>query len=197
MSGLPVSKHRQDIERWQTACHEAAHAVARYLIRPHADGDEVTIIPTENTLGHHRAEPWFDSALRVDSSSGKVSYDREEIDRCIVQSLVGRYADRRAGCSIRLSRIGAMGDDERITECMTFAGSALANLRRRSARFVRRHWKAISAVARELLDRETLQADEVEGIVDLLGRPAETRRHLEILRSQYTQQSVAPVKALK
>jgi hypothetical protein len=67
---------------------------------------------------------------------------------------------------------------------MSFTDSTLANLRRRAARFVQRHWKAISAVARELLERETLQVEEVEAIVDSLGRPAETKRQLGILRAQ-------------
>lgn len=178
-----MRKPKQTRERSWTAHHEAAHAVASYRLRPNAERPSTSIIPNEDTLGRHVSENEFDSGLRRDAQTGELYVDHREIEGVIIELLAGYFGGVRAGCPIPREKLGARSDDERAADLLKRVGGKRATFRKRAARFVQHEWKAISAVARELLKRETLDDMELELIVDLLGRPAETRAALERYRA--------------
>lgn len=184
-SGRPGSAGALSNSEWErawTAHHEAGHAVAAYRLRPGAPAEGASIVPSGNVLGKFVAESGFDSALRRDVGTGQLRYEAEVIDAYIIELLAGRYAEMRAGCPVRLSKLGASGDDEQVAEYFRHSKTSLAELRKRAARFVAREWKAISAVARELLDRDRLVAEEIEAIIDWHQSPGDMQKALALVR---------------
>jgi hypothetical protein len=139
-----------------TAIHEAAHAVVLYRTAGFADC--LKLAPSDDNLG---------AAIDTGLINSACAEDREAR---IVSCYAGGHAQRRAdpasgtdGCDV---------DEEIAADLLRQWGwhwgwsEREQELRQRSADLVEERWVEIQAVAVELLQRQTLDATEVELIAD-------------------------------
>ena len=77
--------------------------------------------------------------------------DARAVEAVIVELLAGRLGAARAGCPAALAESMACGDEEKVADLLQFTPRTRTALRRKALRFVEREWKAIAAVAQELL----------------------------------------------
>lgn len=152
-----------------TAIHEAGHAVVAFFLRVRIK--YVTIMPDKKrgTLGHVRQHPVrfarqgvFDDSLR--------GVDRAE--RYILVLFAGQIAQRKHAPRSRW-RDGGSTDREKAMElfwriCSNDERARKLYLRllwRKAECYVDAHWSAIQAVARELIARTTLTAEQSADVI--------------------------------
>jgi ATP-dependent Zn protease len=161
-----MKRSREQLKR--TAIHEAGHAVIGRVLKQVCG--EATIVPNpeENEAGYAiTAEPY-----------DTLSYWQDDLDRCRGNALVSIYrgrimtymAGRAAEEEFLGSCTGMDEDDRRQIDLMLddFLPSDAdvpryaQRLRRHTRTLVRRHRAAIARIAALLLERETLQPEEIE-----------------------------------
>jgi len=171
-----------------TAHHEAAHAVAALRLRPNSRGN-VTIVPDARaeTLGTNQTEE-----SHIIWGEPEATIDPGETEATIIETLAGYFGSVRAGCPTDRAKLGAGCDDEQAAALLKMIGGKRAAFRKKTEQFVVREWKAIVAVARELLLYKTLDEYEVELIADV-GRP-EARSELAAYRASIGGQGTAYAK---
>jgi len=157
------------------AHHEAAHAVVGLRLRP-GSGSGATIVPSGDTLGRASTEDVLFSGRR-DQRTGMLVPDARAVEAVIVELLAGRLGAARAGCPAALAESMACGDEEKVADLLQFTPRTRTALRRKALRFVEREWKAIAAVAQELLEHGILDDVEIELLADLT-RPQKARAEL-------------------
>ncbi len=177
-----------------TAHHEAAHAVAALRLRPLVDRGNVTIVPDTNagTLGHADAEEEMGTFTQLPDGKVEATLDPRDVEAEIVELLAGYFGSVRAGCPAGWAKIGASSDSEKAARMLKQIGGKRPTFKKRAEQFVDREWKAIEAVARELLLYKTLDDYEVELIADV-GRP-EARTELAEYRASVGGQGTAYAK---
>ena len=155
--------------------HEAAHAVACLRLRP-GSGSGVTIVPSGSTLGVASCEDAF-STGQIDQRTSEFIPDVRVVEAVIVELLAGRLGAISAGCPTSAAKVAARSDDDKVADLLQFTPRTRSSLRKKAMRFVEREWKAISAVAQELLQHGTLDDVEIELVADLT-RPQEAQAEL-------------------
>jgi hypothetical protein len=150
------------------AFHESAHAVVCYRLRPETPSNGISIIPRGSTLGHAGSEGFASifQGKRADGQNVEMPI-LSDVDAEIQESFAGYYASLLAGEPRNAARIGASGDLDMVDTLLRYTNTARAVLRKRAERIVQREWKAISAVALEVLKHRSLDQTEVELIVDM------------------------------
>jgi len=141
-------------DRSHTAHHEAAHAVIHYRVGGYCGGP-ITIAPNaeENYAGRY-LDQLSDDHCEKDAYAS------------ILSCYAGGFADRKTG-SYEEWRL--LGDEDGASEIIQQWEweSREAEFRDEARRLVDLHWPEIQAVAAELLERETLDNDEVMIIADV------------------------------
>ncbi len=172
-----------------TAHHEAGHAIASYMLRPHVKIEQITVAPRNNTLG-------FVSYNTEDESK---ALSLEDIKNQICVCFAGRIAEIKyakengleAGASsdlqkatnlayIAISELG-MGEElgyinvsslknlnggyisQKIEEEMV---NLLKEQKSRCEELVQKQWQTIQKVANELLDKESISENEFLSLVN-------------------------------
>ena len=92
-------------EKYQTALHEAAHAVVQFRVTGDFCG-EVSIVPGNGNLG-------FVTDYSTDSSSP------EDLQARVLSCFAGGEADRLIGC---FNEQAVAGDEEAASECLALLG---------------------------------------------------------------------------
>lgn len=146
------------------AHHEAAHKVASIRFGYDTYG-VVTIKPSGETLGRADGEDPLDHAGRLEG--GVWVPDPAGVEKGIIGLYAGAFAAIKAGQERRAAWRLACDDLDKIADRVGCATASRAALRQRAFRFVERNWKAIRALAAELLRFETLDDCEPELIVEL------------------------------
>lgn len=156
----PKNKHK-NTKLYQIACHEAAHAITA-----HHFGDtprSVTIIPHGETAGSSNdSYPLHRNLVLV---NGVITFNSNDADGGIIELFAGHYAAVQAGMSFIESRKTCSADLDEIANFLRETKTSHATLRNRARRMVKQNWRAIEAVAKELLKYKCLDGDELEYII--------------------------------
>lgn len=133
--------------RWQTAMHEAGHAVISYRLGFYLGS--VSLNSDNHRLGVSRGEgPWCTGAR----------------DEDYIRAL---YAGRAAECLVApdLHPEGCLGDYEEADALLPFVSTDKATLEADAANLVAKHRAEIEAVADALFEEDTLDDDDQETII--------------------------------
>jgi ATP-dependent Zn protease len=153
-----------DIQRRATAHHEAGHAVVGGILGLPCGA--VTIEPDQDSVGHAFVpSPWL--TLSVWEGRGKF----RDVSSAFLASIIARLAGAEAE-RVLLGTDGVGDDDDRDQILLLVEAGYIeiplndwpkfeARLRAQTRRLVRRHQRSIACVAEALMERGTLQADEV------------------------------------
>jgi hypothetical protein len=163
--GEALEENKESLKH--TAFHEAGHAVIGY--RFNILGDELSIMPDydKGTDGHHTQEPW-------DGTEGNA------IEQIIVL-YAGAEADRQAFPNMKPK--GVDDDDEKASNLLSYVpNEAKENLRGKASSLVKENWKAISAIAEELLQSKKLSWEEWSIIIDAIDEGEDWRKVLSQVR---------------
>ena len=157
------------------AHHEAGHFVADYFHATYERIDAVTIVPSGDAAGQNTGRHPLDEGC-----------SNSEIAKAIIGLFAGRAAEVRYDASREIEARSSAGDDEE--KAATFLrwlchgkgkrkrDDLEMRLRARAASLVEEHWAAVSALARELLERKKLDVYEAAWIVAIAeGEDAKTR----------------------
>ncbi|MCK6501444.1 MAG: hypothetical protein L6Q38_18355, partial [Nitrospira sp.] len=156
--GVPVAQSDQF-----TAYHEAGHVVA--CIRFGLMHNGATIKPGTNREGaylgvvSHEVNHEFPADFDDDREIGR------QTRRALIIALAGYAAELTAGQDKQTARGGASSDFEQAE--VILGGPVTLDWIEKARAFVRRprNWKAIEMMAAELLDRESLDAEEACAVV--------------------------------
>lgn len=157
--------------RRSTAYHEAGHGVA-CIVQGHSVAT-LTIIPGKRSLGHYVRPSVFGYVCDTRRERRKIA--RELIIVCYAGWAAQKRFDPNANeggsqldydqafnlsteFSVFPRGISSIGDDAHDV--------FLKKLRNESSRLVRKHWRAVEALAEELFERRTLNGDAIETIVE-------------------------------
>lgn len=160
--------NQADLQRRGTACHEAGHAVVGLVVGiPFA---RVTIEPDHDSIGHVIAvDPW--AVAKQWEQRGKLRDISSAFRAKIIALMAGAEAERV------LLGTEAAGDDDDRNQILLLIESGYvdidgkdwptyeARLRAQTHRLIRRYQPKIERVAKVLLERGTLQADEIMALV--------------------------------
>jgi ATP-dependent Zn protease len=145
------------------AYHEAGHAVAN--VRFQFQCDEASITPGKHWLGYARS---VEGGEEYDPNTKM--FDKARAKNSVVSFLAGYAAEiEYKPASKSHAKIGAATDFARAADILGKLGpgpvfnSCLAKARE----FVKKNWKAIEIVARELLEVKTLDGESIERIVEI------------------------------
>jgi ATP-dependent Zn protease len=153
---------KADKTRQATAYHEAGHVVAAW--RSGAKGIVATIVADGETYGRvkHR------QTLRRDWQWTSSARNSRQIDGRIITLLAGAAAERRfRGRATGTSRdyrlavdiaMSACGSDDQVNAYLRYLSICARDL-------VDAFWPAVEAIALALLERETLNHDEICGAI--------------------------------
>jgi ATP-dependent Zn protease len=155
-------------KKWSVPFHEAAHFVVSYSLSPGTYRGQVTIEPGEGYLGRaHVEESWNEEMARNE----------------ILVCLAGPAADDLMFDNPH-PRASA-GDTARARELLTQLGETEEEWRAKARELVVDFRGIIQALADELMERKTLDADEAEIIVDIArGAEGTTPETLEDFRAR-------------
>lgn len=150
-------------DRRSVAMHEAAHAVADFRAGFNLGPATIARDPERRTLGTAGGG----GPTSYTNAAGEEVYHLEDWRAHVVSLLAGLAAETADGADTEPAERGAASDSERAREAIERWGLewTFADARRAAGEFVRREWSAIEAVAAELLEHETLDAEEVELVI--------------------------------
>jgi len=159
-------KSKRITKRERTAYHEAAHAVVAFYCNLVPKTRHVTIVPDEDTAGHHKSykTPSFHPGIDV-SPRAQVRV-QEEIQVCLagniaVKKLTGRYEhklssnDMKRAVDYALSLAGSSESAGKLVEWLWVCTEDGVN----------RWWPIIQKVAQCLLEHETLVGEELRQVI--------------------------------
>jgi hypothetical protein len=89
----------------------------------------------------------------------------DDVERFVISILAGYAADIRFGTDEAAARAGASNDFERAEVYLPDCGQTMETLIAKAHRFVEQNWKAIQAVAAQLMEYRTLDDTELEFII--------------------------------
>lgn len=152
-----------DQARERTAVHEAGHAVLCCVLR--VPFRRVTIKPRGDSAGRVVGRAW-PASFRPDVSFGPHVARRLEAE---IMVLFGGYVAEREHFGDEPGEDGWSADREKIADLILYLAGPEAQrrvdeLRARSLEHLRDTWPAVEAVARRLLEAETLKAPEVRRV---------------------------------
>ena len=163
-----------DLQRRGTAHHEAGHAVVAAVLG--LAGGSVTIEPDHDSAGHtYVPDPW--ATLWHWEQRGKF----RDASSAFLATVIARMAGAEAE-SVLLGQV-ALGDGDDRDQINLLAESEIeiplddwpkfeARLRAQTRRLIRRHRQSILRVAEALIERGTLQANEVESLIRITATRA-------------------------
>lgn len=180
----PLRSMSQDESR-NVAYHEAGHAVAQYLLKPHERVWKVTIIRRGGALGLAATKPTQERYNRSDSEI------LAEIQVCLAaraaeeeflgKKLNGVTSDLQQATELAGSYLGMVGMGDELFSWLALGsqGDVLKALRpkinellkdqmEQVKKLVREHTNFIHAIAEELLKRGDLTGEEIERIYERL-----------------------------
>jgi ATP-dependent Zn protease len=153
------------------AHHEAGHAVAAAVLGVPFDYATIQGNREKNTLGHTMFAPPPITMRGGDQWSeilDELTEDRDSRSR-IICALVGRRAEEKfLGAKVESGFAGDYRIVLRLFRCMGVRnqdGRLYRELDGEATRLVATHWPEVTAVAKGLMDKERLSANEVKGIV--------------------------------
>ncbi len=161
-------------DRETIAHHEAGHFVAAYVLGNHERIVAVDVRPSGDAGGQNHGDGSF--PLEEDSS-------RREVESVLIELFAGCAAHLQLRPrETRIARAFAADDDAKAADIiggLGLSGERLTKrekwLRAKAASLVDEHWLAVSALARELLERETLEGFEAAWVVAVaIGEAAQT-----------------------
>jgi len=178
---LRMPKRRTAKQRWSTAIHEAGHAVIGRVLSLRCGGASIVPDFDAGEAGHSILDdPW--ATVQDWEYQGK-RHDR--IDKALRARIIVLMAGAEAEELIIGKFTGGDGDDRyEITSLATSSDSGLTadkwtrfepRMRRQCRRLVRRYAEPIKLVAKALIERDTLQAEEIDDLAfqvadDVRGR---------------------------
>lgn len=183
----PLRSMSQDESR-NVAYHEAGHAVAQYLLKPHERVWKVTIIRRGGALGLAATKPTQERYNRSDSEIlGEIQVclaARAAEEEFLGQKLNGVTSDLQQATELAGSYLGMVGMGDELFSWLAFGSrsEALRALRpkinellkeqmQQVKKLVREHTGFVHAIAEELLKRGDLTGEEIEQIyVRLYGQ---------------------------
>lgn len=158
-------------DQWETAHHEAGHAVAAWLLGQLKKGDYVTIIPDPKigSLGLFRNPARFISEL--ENSGGYSGRATLQAEKFVVGCLAGNAASCRHRKTKRRYLKGGEQDREQAIEVLSHLVGSNEELKPyfqllqlRAENLVARFWPEVEAVAKQLLSRKTLTSEQIREI---------------------------------
>lgn len=151
-----------------TAYHEAGHAVAAYF--ENIKVKQATIVPDDDFFGmvtHQQIQKHIRDALEFGSITPT---KRARTESFIIVSLAGSIAEQKHRG--RSNYVGSAQDRHDAVELVSRlsgseeeANAYLKWLHVRAANLIKIHWWAVDAVAKALLDSETLTGDELQQVI--------------------------------
>ncbi|KRE47376.1 AAA family ATPase [Paenibacillus sp. Soil522] len=183
----PLRSMRDD-EKRNIAYHEAGHAVAQYLLKPHERVWKVTIIRRGNALGLAATKPTHERYNRSDSeilAAIQVSLAARAVEEEFLgKKLNGVTSDLQRATEMAGVYLGMVGMGDELFSWLATGNraEALKALRPKInellidqmlqvKKLVRDHADLVHAIAEELLKREDLTGEEIEQIyVRLYGQ---------------------------
>ena len=143
--------------RTLTAYHEAGHYVAAYVSGRHIHTYGLTITPLGRSLGSVSGEcPDLSDARAIEDEVVQLYAGHA----AVVYGFPGHHD---------WSRAGSGGDDEQADALLCHLDQpeeeAEARLRARAADLIAEHWHLVEALAADLLENETVDADEAEYVL--------------------------------
>ena len=150
--------------RSSVAIHEAAHAIASH--RAGLVPWMVTIIPDEEA-GTAGVSHDLDGPVTYLNEAREECQTEENSRSYLVSLLAGLAANLENGDDPEEAALGAASDTEKAHDFIQVWGPAWTydDAMGAAREFVRREWRAIQAVADELLEHETLDDEEVELVI--------------------------------
>ena len=168
--------------RWNTAVHEAGHAVVSRAVGRALD--KVTIEPDDEAFGRCTGVP-FPSDFHPDLAG----YDdeiRQRVEAVIIASCAGGIAQSRVDADADRVLRGAEYDENNAQTMAQYASGGnddeasvyVTRLRERARSLVfdPEWWSAIEALATELLSHPTLTGDQVEAVIQSIVEGQDTPR---------------------
>ena len=166
-------------EKEWIAYHEAGHFVLAYVLEQRIPS-VVTVKPNEKQLGHVTGE-------RNDFDPNSNDAGIESTRAYAIECYAGYAAEVRLDptCSDQ-ALFAASSDYEKAADAIRAARAAgrketEETLRAEAARLVEEHWTEIDALAKQLLEHETIDGDAAARIVDM-ARSALSTEGLEFVR---------------
>jgi cell division protease FtsH len=178
----------KDDEKRNIAYHEAGHAVAQYLLKPHERVWKVTIIRRGNALGLAATKPTHERYNRSDSeilAAIQVSLAARAVEEEFLgKKLNGVTSDLQRATEMAGAYLGMVGMGDELFSWLATGNraEALKALRPKInellidqmlqvKKLVRDHAEFVHSIAEELLMREDLTGEEIEQIyVRLYGQ---------------------------
>jgi hypothetical protein len=136
------------------AYHEAGHAVVGYVLG--LEIEQVTINPSESSLGQCRYRGWDDDDAGADLDTQLLFILAGAVAEEIAMGAMSRSADERRALGLALMREGS--EDE--------AARRAANVRWLTTRFLARHWPVVKALAIALRKHRDLDGPQATGIIN-------------------------------
>lgn len=177
----------QDDEKRSIAYHEAGHAVAQFLLKPHSRVWKVTIVRRGGALGLSATKENHERHLQTDAEmlvSIQVSLAARAVeDEFLHKKLNGVTSDLQRATEVAGAYLGMMGMGDELFSFLAVGSrvDGLKTLRPKINELLNEQMKQVKAlvleysefvhkIAEELLKREDLTGDEVEEIfVQLYG----------------------------
>ncbi|AZN41019.1 AAA family ATPase [Paenibacillus albus] len=176
----PLRSMRDD-EKRNVAYHEAGHAVAQYLLKPHDRVWKVTIIRRGNALGLAATKPTHERYNRSDSeilASIQVCLAARAVEEEFLgKKLNGVTSDLQQATNMAGAFLGAVGMGDELFSWLTLGsmGEALRSLRPKInallkeqmemvKKLILAHSEFVHAIAEELLEKGDLTGEEIEQI---------------------------------
>jgi cell division protease FtsH len=175
-------------EKWNVAYHEAGHAVAQFLLKPHERVWKVTIIRRGDALGLAATKPTHERYNRSDSeilAGIQVCLAaRAAEEEFLGKKLNGVTSDLQRATEMAGTYLGIVGMGDELFSWLA-SGSRTEGLRalrpkinellkdqmQQVKRLVKEHADFVHTIAEELLKRGDLTGEEIEQIyVQLYGR---------------------------
>jgi Peptidase family M41 len=136
------------------AYHEAGHAVVGYVLG--LEIEQVTINPSETSLGQCRYRGWDDEEAGADLDTQLLFILAGAVAEEIAMGAASRSADERK--ALGLARLRDDSEEE--------AARRAAGVRWLTARFLERHWPVVKALAMALRKHRDLDGPQATGIID-------------------------------
>lgn len=183
----PLRSMSED-EKRNVAYHEAGHAVAQYLLKPHERVWKVTIIRRGGALGLAATKPTHERYNRSDSeilASIQVCLASRAVEEEFLgKKLNGVTSDLRQATEMAGAYLGIVGMGDELFSWLALGSRAdglralrpkinelLKDQMLQAKKLVREHADFVHAIAEELLKRGDLTGEEIDQIyVELYGR---------------------------
>lgn len=161
---------REEMDKMETAYHEAGHAVVAYRFGHLASSLTIVPDPATGILG----------SVQTEGEWGDGSTDWEQI----VVLFAGSAAHRVFTSSA--SRLGSGQDDEKAVQLLQFQPvGARKKLRAKALAMIKKNWPQIAAVATALVEAGTLTYDEWTIVIDAVDEGEDWRETLNRFRLMF------------